>query len=97
MMPPSNPSPTRRFVGVMLMVVGGLIAVTCGLCTGVFEFIFLRDLWHRRSIGGFDDWATPVFLPLALGVLPILIGTALFIWGRRLYRRPARSLAVDEF
>jgi hypothetical protein len=83
----SEPSPLRRFVGGLLIAVGSLIAGLCGLCTGVFELLSIHDLLSNTAHGP-DNIDIPVFLPLALGIVPILIGVGLFFWGRNLLRAP---------
>ena len=68
------------------MAVGGLVTVLCGLCTGVFEFISIAQ-WFNPAPPHADslDFGPP-FVPLLFGVVPILIGVGLFLWGRRMSR-----------
>jgi hypothetical protein len=81
----SDPSPLRRFIGGLLMAVGGLIAGLCGLCTGGFELASIHDLFSNTAQGP-DNISIPVFVPLAVGIVPILIGVGLLFWGRHLMR-----------
>ena len=67
-------------MGGLLMAIGGLMAVLCGLCTGGFEIGFLSE-------GGFETG--DYVLPLIFGVAPTLIGVGLFYAGRRMLRRPS--------
>ena len=82
--------PTRRLLGGMLMAVGGLIAALSGLCTGWFQVMFLVDWWNLPPPGANSHRLIfPLWLPPLFGVLPILAGAGLFLWGRGL-RRAAR-------
>ena len=72
----NEPSPVKRFFGGLMMTAGGLIAVTCGLCTGFFEVMTLAQ--DARN----GDWV----VPLIIGVAPTLVGIGLFLGGRSLFR-----------
>lgn len=72
----------RRFFGGLLMAVGGLIAILCGLCS-LFALVFVIP-------GGFSngpELAGPgLFVVWAIiGLLPTLVGVIVFWLGQRLY------------
>jgi hypothetical protein len=71
-------APLRRFFGWILLLVGGLIATLCGLCTAVF---FVTGLFGDRSY---------VVLSLVIGGLPTALGFGLFVAGRSLLRPPPK-------
>jgi hypothetical protein len=82
----SDPSPMRRFAGGLLMAVGGTIAGLCGLCTGGFQLYFLAaGLMTASSRSGMGSI---ILLPLAVGIIPILVGVGLFALGRQLMKPP---------
>ena len=74
-----------RFLGILMMAVGGLIAGLCGLCTLAFAASMLPDL----SNGGNQvDQALGLLLVIGLfGVLPTAAGSWLFLAGLARYRR----------
>jgi hypothetical protein len=81
----------KAFFGYILMAVGALIAVLCGLCTVVWLVAGFRDLFRDESLG---------LLTLIVGVLPTSIGVGLFLWGRSLARvpeSPARWMPPANF
>ncbi len=92
----SDLPPTRSFFAGMLMVVGGLIAGLCGLCTGFFQIGFLYDAIRsgRGETGG--EINLPFYAPLMIGGLPIAFGVALFLWGRWLVRASAPRIPPLE-
>lgn len=80
---PGLPSPTRRFFGGLLMVVGGLIAALCGLCGSVFV---LAGLWTALTSHARDGTEISV-MGFFMGGIPTAVGVGLFVAGRSL-RRP---------
>ena len=97
MTPRSDPSPTRRLIGGLLMAVGGLIAVLSGVCTGYVQVVFLLD-WRHAPPPGPDNHELhfPPWLPLLFGAVPILVGVGLFFCGRWLFRSATPSSVVPE-
>jgi hypothetical protein len=85
----------RKFIGSLLMTVGALMASLSGLCTGYFQITFIHDALARQNIIVDDYFKFPVYLPIALGVIPILVGVGLFIWGRYLMRRGSKLLGLQ--
>ena len=80
-----------RFVGGLLMAIGGLIAGLCGLCTGVYAVVMIVSVASAALAG--DGWRAltamggAVMVALIVGGVPIAIGTGLFVIGRRQLRR----------
>jgi len=68
--------PTRRFFGWLLLLVGGLIATLCGLCTAVF---FVAGLIPHGD-------TSFTILSVFVGGIPTAIGVGLFVAGRALLR-----------
>lgn len=90
--PRSNP--VLGFFGAMLIGVGALIAVLCGLCTGVF---FIGGLFGGRGdmFGGVDI----AIMSLFIGGIPTAIGVGLFYGGRAMLRAsdpPKPVVRLDE-
>jgi hypothetical protein len=79
----------------MLMTVGGLIAASCGLCTLVFggaSFVSTLGSGGLQYVGA----ATlGLLLALVMGGLPAAAGVALFLFGRRMYRRGRGPTPVE--
>ena len=75
----TQPSSLQRFLGMLLVTLGGLLFALSGACTGlgVIAGIMTPD---GLQIAG---------LALAIGILPILAGFGLFRWGVRLMGRAA--------
>lgn len=72
-----------RLFGALLMAVGGMMAGLCGLCSaGVVA------LSGANGVGGV---APAMMLVLIFGGPPIVVGVALFIWGRSMWRGPRPS------
>jgi hypothetical protein len=76
-----------KLFGALLMAVGGLITVLCGLCSLVFLATAVQGIVQHpgapldvQGVGGF------LLLVLIFGGIPILIGVGVFIAGRRFYR-----------
>jgi hypothetical protein len=78
-----SPSPTARFFGGALVVVGLLMMVLCGGCGALF---FLGFLWSGLTSSNHED-VSMVVIPIIVGGIPAGIGLGLFIVGRAL-RRP---------
>jgi hypothetical protein len=76
--PNADPSPVARFFGGLLMAVGGLIAVTSGLCS--------LAILTMGAVSSGNDLGDSIPLVLLVGGIPFGIGLALFFIGRRLYR-----------
>ena len=74
-----------RLFGALLMAVGGLIVVLCGLCSLGFLVITI-------GAGGASAQASqlPGFIMMVavIGGVPIGVGVVVFIVGRSLWRRP---------
>ena len=77
----------QHFFGLLLMAVGGLIAVTCGLCTLVVGGLFVVS---AVSVGGMlagPSALSGLLLPLIVGGVPAAGGAYVFVVGRRMFRR----------
>ncbi len=74
--------PVARFFGLLLMACGALIVFLAGACTLVF-------LGSGLGEAGRNWMQILPALPLALGIatIPILMGAALIVVGRRLWRK----------
>jgi hypothetical protein len=66
----------RRFLGAMFMAVDGIMGLLCGLCTCV------------SLAGEMDQFRV---LSLIVGGVPTVIGVALFLRGRSIYREGLRK------
>ena len=71
----------KRFLGMLLMAMGGLIALLCGLCTLWVSVAFIT----APSASSPADYSILLF-PLFLGGLPAAAGAAVFWRGRRMYQ-----------
>lgn len=78
-----TPSPTQRFVGALLMAVGGLMAALCGGCGALFVIGGLLSLFSRNA----QDGPMLAGMGLVVGGIPAAMGVGLFIAGRAL-RKP---------
>jgi len=76
--PTSTPDPGARFLGWILVAMGGLVALLCGLCTLVTAGIGVLTP---------SGWMLALYA-LILGGLPTAGGVALVMVGRRLIRGP---------
>lgn len=87
-----SPSPLKIFFGWLLMAVGGLIALTCGLCTLGFTF---GCTMAAIAAGPHTDqnWLGSGMLGLAIGAPPTAIGAGLFVLGLKLARKRAPEVA----
>ena len=79
------PSPLQKFIGGLLMAVGGLIAALCGVCTLYFTVASLAT-----SSGEFAG-PSMLILVLPIGGIPMVLGGLIAFAGWRLYR-PKRRL-----
>jgi hypothetical protein len=77
---PRSDHSLRRFSGWLLLLVGGLVATLCGLCTAVF---FVAGLIPHGD-------ASFTRLSLLIGGIPTAIGVGLFLAGRALLRPTER-------
>jgi hypothetical protein len=80
----ASPSASKYAVwAIILMVIGWLIAISTGLCTGAFVIAGLADGSSGGELSGNDL----VILALMLGGIPCLFGVALTLiarkWGKR--------------
>ena len=85
--PTAAPSSVRRFFAAMLILVGGLMAVLCGLCTAVFFIGGVASPGGGDPMSGMDV----AILSLFLGGIPTLIGVGLIFGGRALLKPPRAS------
>jgi len=83
--PRSEATPAQRLLGVALMVIGGLIAGLCGLCTVAVAPYLLAP-------GPGPDFVQSVLIVLVSGALPTAIGMLLFLIGRKLQNPAAAPL-----
>jgi hypothetical protein len=70
----------KAFFGWLLIAAGGLIAVTCGLCTLSFAGIMIS--------GNLSALPGSLGLCLMFGGPPIALGVGLILIGRSLVRKP---------
>lgn len=82
MMDEPNSGSTARFFGGLLMAVGGLIAVTSGLCSVA---ITAYTLTNRNGAPGMWHALLTEDLPLLCGI-PFAVGAVLFLLGRAVRR-----------
>lgn len=85
---PSPPSPSdkaeadrmagKRFLGLLLMAGGGMVALLCGLCTLAFGALAVSQ-GGRGFISG-------LALLLVVGGVPTAAGVLVFVIGRSIYR-----------
>lgn len=89
--PPSGgPVTGGQYFGCLLMVVGGLIAVTAGACSAVSVFSgFLSGAGGANSV--VHSAGEALILALIFGGIPFAVGAGLFFLGRRMYRQPVRG------
>jgi hypothetical protein len=78
-----SPSPVKVFFGWCLMAVGGLIALTCGLCTFGFVVVGVIGAFGRYGGGPFS-MISSLLAALMFGGLPTLVGAGVFIAGREM-------------
>jgi hypothetical protein len=90
----AGPRPVGRFFGGLLMAIGGLIAVTSGLCSLAVTAIGLGS--NLSDASAFMTILT-AGLPFLLGIggIPFVIGLAMYFAGRSLYRRSLRAPGTD--
>jgi hypothetical protein len=87
---PPGKHPPSRFFGALLMAVGALIVVLCGLCS--IAYVVSNPGISPNS--GSGSGAQLYFLPgdeLLVGIVggvPIALGVVTFVVGVRLFRRP---------
>jgi hypothetical protein len=70
----------------MLMAVGGLIVVLCGLCS--LGFLVITIGGAGGSPGQASQLPGFIVMVAVIGGVPIAIGVLVFIVGRSLWRRP---------
>jgi len=79
-----------RFIGGLLVAIGGLIATLCGLCTAAFV---IGPVWYALSSHGEFAWPLSV-MGLVIGGLPTAGGVTLIVVGLGMIRRN-RDPAAD--
>ena len=77
-----------RFLGGLLMIIGGLVAGLAGACTAIFAGGSLIDLVNGHGWGLSGDLTGFAALTAGFGLLPIAFGVIVFLFGRWLWRRP---------
>lgn len=75
------PRPVARFFGGLLMAVGGLIAVTAGLCS-----LAITGMGLFAPAAGPQDFIESLPMVLIAGGGPFVVGLLLFLGGRVLFR-----------
>jgi|APAra7269096979_1048534.scaffolds.fasta_scaffold124205_1 hypothetical protein len=78
---------------IVLMVIGWLIAITTGLCTGFFVIAGLAD----GSSGGEFSGADLVLMALFIGGIPCLFGVGLILIGRTWGKRKPPPVSPEVF
>lgn len=79
---PSEPKHSKilQLLGIMLMAIGGMIAVLSGLCS----LAYMASMF-RTSGAGESFFALP--FTLVVGGVPIAVGVGVFFGGWKLYKR----------
>lgn len=80
---PQAPSETRRFIGLILVVIGALWMAASGLCTAVFGVGLLAD-----GSSDLAEASSIILLMLVCGGVSALFGLGVYAIGRWL--RPRR-------
>ena len=82
---------SKRLLGGLLMAVGGMIALLCGLCTLGFGYLMVAQPG--------DGGLTLLIIPLIVGGTPTGLGVVVFLIGRSIYRegRARRGEPWREF
>ncbi|MEW6596578.1 MAG: hypothetical protein AB1429_03675 [Pseudomonadota bacterium] len=82
----SEPGAVQRFFGALLIAAGGLIVLTCGLCSAGVLLTTLPNVGSGSPNAGELIYRILSVLGLVTfaGGLPAAIGGSLFFWGRRL-------------
>ena len=75
------PTPKRHWTGIAitLLVIGLLIAIPSGLCTGLFGVVAIYDMLTSPSSEGFGTLVGALVtggVPLAFGVVLVLVAFA---------------------
>ena len=90
---PHDPSAVTVFFGRILMAVGGVIALSCGLCTVSFAGWGLWSAFQPDGPG--YGWAMAI-VALKIGVVPTGVGVGIVVVGRDLARPRGRANAGKE-
>ena len=77
--PPTSPRPETRFVGWLLIVIGGLLAVLCGGCTLIFWGVGIVALLQQPSAAAWGAVIGTVVMTGLIGGVPAA-GGALLVW-----------------
>jgi len=86
---PSARDAVKRAFGSLLMLMGAMMAVLCGLCSALFLYIGFSERPDALTTAeGFGATAGIVAL---FGGPPVLVGLGLFFLGRWLRRRGTPS------
>jgi ABC-type Mn2+/Zn2+ transport system permease subunit len=88
-MPQPPASPVAQFFGVMLIIVGILIALLCGLCTLVVIGTSLSMPGDQQGYGG----GGMIGVALIIGGIPTVVG-GLLVWAGIAVLRGARKRAT---
>lgn len=80
MSPPGERNPVVVFFGLLLIAVGGLIALASGACT-------LAVTLGGLSQAGGDGFVALLLLCLAVGAVPMIFGVGLVVVGSLMCRR----------
>jgi hypothetical protein len=77
--PPPAKKPHWTGLAITLLVIGLLIAIPSGLCTGVFGVMAIADMMSSSSSEGFSVLMGALMtggIPLAFGVVLVLVAFA---------------------
>jgi hypothetical protein len=77
---PGAGNPGGMFFGMLLMAIGGLITLLCGLCSAGFLWLMMSESRNGGDIAG------SLVTVGIIGGVPIIVGVTLFLVGRGLYR-----------
>ena len=81
----------KRFLGGLLMAVGGMVALLCGLCTLAFGVTTIMSAVATNNVAGL--WV--LIVPLLLGGLPAAGGVAVFMVGLKKFREGLKRQGVS--
>lgn len=81
------PGAGRQIVAILLLVLGAVLTILSGACTGLFFVGFLIDSSTGPELSGADLWMAP----LVVGGPFILVGALMWWGGAKLRRNSASS------
>ena len=83
----------KRFLGLLLMTAGGLLALLCGLCTFVLSANIIGGALHSSAT---TAQLSVLLFPLIIGGIPTALGVVLFMIGLSMFREGRKRLNHPE-